>query len=83
MNAAGPDIVAMDGTALSRAIHAKKLSCVEVMTAYLAQIGRLNGSVNALVALQDPDQLLKQAKECDAQLLAARTKALCMASPMR
>jgi amidase len=68
MNPAGSDIVTMDGTALSRAIHAKNLSCVEVMTAYLAQIGRLNGRVNALVALQDPDQLLKQAKECDAQL---------------
>lgn len=68
MNTAGSDIVMMDGAALSRAIHAKDLSCVEAMTAYLAQIERLNGSVNALVALQDPDQLLKQAKERDAQL---------------
>jgi amidase len=58
----------MDGTALSRAIHAKNLSCVETMTAFLAHIERLNGSVNALVALQDPDQLLKQARERDAQL---------------
>ena len=68
MNTVGSDIVMMDGTALSRAIRAKNLSCVEAMTAYLAQIERLNHSVNALVALQDPDQLLKQAKECDAQL---------------
>src|SRR6185437_11647337 len=68
MNTAGSDIVTMDGTALSRAIHAKKLSCLEAMTAYLAQIDRLNGKVNALVALQDPDQLLKQARERDAQL---------------
>jgi amidase len=68
MNATGSDIVMMDGTALSRAIHAKRLSCVEAMTAYLAHIERLNGRVNALVALQDPDQLLKQAKERDAQL---------------
>src|SRR5215831_15970810 len=68
MNATGSDIVMMDGTALSRAIHAKQLSCVEAMTSYLAHIERLNGRVNALVALQDTDQLLKQAKERDAQL---------------
>ena len=68
MSTAGSDIVAMDGTALSRAIHKKTLSCVEVMTAYLAHIERLNGSVNALVALQDTGQLLKQAQERDAQL---------------
>jgi amidase len=68
MNTAGSDIVTMDGTALSRAIQAKNLSCVEVMTAYLAHIDRLNGRVNALVALQNPDQLLKQAKERDTQL---------------
>jgi amidase len=74
MNSAGSDIVAMDGTALSRAVHAKNLSCVEVMTAYLAQIERLNGRVNALVALQDPEQLLKQAKECDAQLARGEDK---------
>ena len=68
MNATGSDIVMMDGTALSRAIHAKQLSCVEAMTAYLAHIERLNGRVNALVALEDPDQLLTQAKERDAEL---------------
>jgi amidase len=68
MNTAGYDIVTMDGAALSRAIHARHLSCVEVMTAYLAHIERLNGRVNALVALQPPDQLLNQARERDAQL---------------
>ena len=68
MNTAGSDIVTLDGAALSRAIHARRLSCVEVMTAYLAQIDRLNGKVNALVALQEPDPLLKQARERDAQL---------------
>jgi amidase len=68
MNTPGSDIVTLDGTALSDAIRAKKLSCAEVMRAYLAQMERLNGSVNALVALQDPEQLLQQAKERDAQL---------------
>ena len=51
----GADIVALDATALSRAIHARALSCAEVLDAYLAQIDRLNPLVNALVALQDPE----------------------------
>jgi amidase len=76
MNAPVSDIVMMDGTALSRAIHARKLSCVEVMTAYLAHIDRLNGKVNALVALQDPDQLLQQARERDAQLARGESMGL-------
>jgi amidase len=76
MNTAGSDIVTMNGAALSRAIHAKKLSCVEVMTAYLAHIERLNGKVNALVALQDPAQLLQQAKERDAQLARGESMGL-------
>jgi len=68
MEAAPTDIVLMDGAALSRAIHTKRVSCVEVMQAYLAQIEKLNGAVNALVALQDVSNLLAQARERDAQL---------------
>lgn len=68
MNTSVSDIVTMDGAALSSAIRAKKLSCVEVMKASLAQIARLNDKVNALVALQEPEQLLQQAKERDEQL---------------
>jgi len=66
--AAPSDIVMMDARALSSAIAAKKLSCVEVMTAYLDHIGKFNPKVNAIVALQDRDKLLVQARERDAQL---------------
>jgi len=66
--AAPSDIVMMDVRALSSAIAAKKLSCVEVMTAYLDHIGKFNPKVNAIVALQDRDKLLAQARERDAQL---------------
>jgi amidase len=65
---ADTDIVALDATALARAIHARTLSCAEVLDAYLAQIDRLNPVVNALVALQDPEALRLQAAACDAQL---------------
>src|SRR5215472_18318028 len=62
------DVVEMDGLALSQAIQARQVSCVEVMSAYLRHIDALNGRVNALVALQDPEQLLQQAQERDVQL---------------
>src|ERR1700686_2287471 len=62
------DIVMMDAVALSSAIHTRQVSCVEVMTAYLDHIDRLNPKVNAIVALQDRAGLLTQAMERDAQL---------------
>jgi amidase len=63
-----PDIVRMDAHSLSAAIAARKLSCVEVMTAYLDHIAAFNPKVNAIVALQDREGLLAQARERDAQV---------------
>jgi amidase len=62
------DIVTLDATALAAAIHTRKLSCVEVMTVYLDHIAAINPEVNAIVALQDRDALLAQARERDNQL---------------
>ncbi len=62
------DIVMMDAVALAGAIRARQVSCVEVMTAYLDHIEKLNPKVNAIVALQDRAGLLAQARERDAQL---------------
>ncbi|WP_248324660.1 MULTISPECIES: amidase [unclassified Caballeronia] len=62
------DIVSLDARALSRAIQARDVSCVEVMQAYLAQVDRLNPRVNAIVAMQDRDALLALAQARDAQL---------------
>jgi len=71
----GPmDIVMMNAVNLSNAIKTKRVSCVEVMTAYLDHIRRINPKVNAIVSLQDRDGLLAQARERDAQL--ARGEAL-------
>jgi amidase len=63
------DIVMMNAAELASTIHARKASCVEVMTAYLDHIEKLNPTVNAIVALQDRASLLAQARERDAQLL--------------
>jgi len=67
--AMGPsDIVMMDAAGLASLIRSQQASCVEVMTAYLDHIDRLNPKVNAIVALQERSALLKQAQERDAQL---------------
>src|SRR5215213_2299994 len=62
------DIVSMDGTALSDAIRTRQVSCVEVMSAYLDHIARVNPKVNAIVALQDRENLLQQARDRDDQI---------------
>ena len=62
------DIVMMDAVALAAAIRARKLSCVEVMSAYLDHIDAINPKVSAIVALEDRGELLVQARERDGAL---------------
>lgn len=64
----GQDIVSLSAIDLSNAIRTRKVSCREVMTAYLAQIDRVNPKANAIVSLQDPEGLLRQADERDQRL---------------
>jgi amidase len=68
------DIVMMDGVALSRAIHDKQVSCVEVMNAYLDHIDTINPTVNAIVSLQDRSDLLGQAKTRDNEIAAGKIR---------
>jgi amidase len=58
----------MDAVALSQAIRSRQVSCAEVMEAFLAQVERFNPKVNAIVALQDREDLTRQAKARDDQL---------------
>lgn len=64
----------MDATSLSRAIHRRAVSCVEVMDAFLNQIDAQNPTVNAIVAMPERESLRAQAQERDAQL--ARNQSL-------
>jgi amidase len=66
--ASNSDIVMLDAAALAKAIQTRKVSCVEVMSAYLDHIETVNPHVNAIVALQDRPGLLSQAKDRDAEL---------------
>ncbi len=52
-------------TELSNAIHARKVLPSDVMAAWLAQVQAVNGAVNALVSLRDPDALMAEARALD------------------
>lgn len=62
-----------DAVALARAIRQKKVSAVEMVTAVQERIDRLNPKLNAYVARVPPDQVLRQAREADAQVAAGKT----------
>ena len=61
-------IVELDAIELSRAIHARQVSCHEVMQAYLAQVERFNPTVNALVSLRSHKEVLAEAAQRDREL---------------
>jgi amidase len=63
----------MEAKELAQRIRRKEVSCVEVMEAHLAQIERVNPTINAIVTLL-PDMGLQQAKMADAAI--ARGEAL-------
>ncbi len=67
-------IVALDAEPLSQAIHAREVSCREVMQAYLGHIERCNPQVNALVSLRDGEALLDEADDRDRELAAGRSR---------
>lgn len=50
---------------LSKAIHAREVSCVEVMQAYLDRIDLCNPKVNAIVSMPNRETLIAQAKQMD------------------
>ncbi|MDY7531468.1 amidase [Pseudomonas sp. Bout1] len=67
-------IVGLDAIELSRAIHARQVSCHEVMQAYLAQVERFNPAVNALVSLRSDEDVLAEAVQRDRELDQGRSR---------
>jgi amidase len=57
-----------DAQTLSRLIRSREVSTVEVMTAFLDQIERVNPRVNAIPTLRPRDELLDAARAADAAL---------------
>ncbi len=58
---------------LARLLRTRKLSTVEVMKAFIAQVEHVNPKVNAIVTFL-PDAALKEAKRLDAKRARARGK---------
>ena len=67
-------ITSLDAHALSQALHARRLSCSELMQATLARVGRLNPACNAIVNLVAEGKLLRQAEALDAELAQGRSR---------
>lgn len=62
------DICFMSARVLAEHIRARDLSVREVMAAHLQQIGRVNPTLNAIVATLPDDECLAQADEADRRL---------------
>ncbi len=61
-------IINMTAVDLRAAIASRKVSCREVMEAYLGRIEAASPTFNAIVSLKDPKALLAQADDADAVL---------------
>ncbi|WP_102225148.1 amidase [Acidimangrovimonas sediminis] len=59
------DLTDLGASALARMIAAGETSAAEVMQAHLDRIGAVNGQVNAIVSLGDPDTLMAEARAAD------------------
>ncbi|HPL77776.1 MAG TPA: amidase [Burkholderiaceae bacterium] len=62
------DITDLSASALSVAIHERRISCREVMQAYLERIQWVNPRFNAIINLQNPADLLQQADGRDVMM---------------
>lgn len=62
------EITGLTAAELSKAIHNRSVSCVEVMNAFLERINTLNPDLNALVSLIPQEACLAMALESDQQL---------------
>ncbi|MFT4012202.1 MAG: amidase [Paracoccus sp. (in: a-proteobacteria)] len=67
-------ITALSATELSRAIHGRHVSCVEVMTAFLDRIEALNPRFNAIISMQPREGLIQQATRADQELAQGRSR---------
>lgn len=64
----------LDADSLSRLVHERRISCRELMAAFLRRIELLNPHVNAIVSLRDPQALLAEADALDAELAAGASR---------
>jgi len=68
------DITALGAAALSELVHARQVSCREVMTAVLDRIDARNVELNAIVSRRERDVLLDEAHLRDDELVAGASR---------
>ena len=61
-------ITSLTASELSECIHARQVSCEQVMQAFLERIDRLNPVYNAIVSRAPHEALMVQARQCDDEL---------------
>ena len=66
------DVVFASASELTRRIHAREISAVEVVEMHLARIDEVNPTLNAVVTRCD-EMALERAKEADAALARGKT----------
>ncbi|WP_137702007.1 amidase [Marimonas lutisalis] len=59
------DFLDQDAVAISASIEAGEITCEEFMAATLERILQVNGDVNAIVSLRDPDEIMEEARAAD------------------
>ncbi len=74
MTVTSSSLTDLSASALSVEIHARRVSCREVMGIYLDRIETLNPLHNALVSLRDRDVLFAEADVCDAELARGHSR---------
>jgi amidase len=77
-----PDPLEWTAHELSAALHARQLSCRELMTLTLARIAWLNPRFNAVVNLADESALLREADARDAELADGRSRGFLHGMPL-
>ena len=63
------DLTELGAAALSERIHARDVSCREVMAAFLDRIDLRNPTLNAIVSRRDRDTLTAEAAVCDEEIV--------------
>lgn len=61
-----PELCALNAIPLAALIRQRQVSAVQVMTAYLEHIDRVNPAVNAIISLRPREELLAEAAAADA-----------------
>ncbi|MDB5555387.1 MAG: amidase [Rhizobium sp.] len=67
-------ITTLSATEISASVHGRRLSCLDVMEAFLSRITDINPHINAVVSLRDADELLREAAAADRELDEGRSR---------